>query len=513
MRYILIISWVLLSGWIFAQGSTCLEENGVSFSGRVESSTEEQLVLKVESVRDLEVGHYGQIMQRKSMGLNNSTISWGKKIAEGKILKVSNNRVTIGQLKRESQDGMLFILDHLLDVKIDEQLEVNVMVENPCLDTVSIYPGYALGCECAGVKRGEWRYFTTDDSLQRVEHYDLAGELSGPYCQYAHGKLKLAGEYKVYKRVGSWTNYYPNGSIFQQLHYDSLGRLEGAQREFDERGKLRIAIDQISAYPNPRFHYTAVDQNGVLRFSCYFSEEFALRDSLELFDEKAMRTRSLHIQGNVLCDSRYHEDGRLRAVECYDMTDSEIHWRKSDEFGMPQVDGEPSYSGLKTGSWTTYRPGGELSWQGTYQSDMPHGKWETYQNGVLVRVENYEIGERSGEWVNYATNGTVEMKCNYLAGKLNGVYLEYYPSGQLKKRSNYAFDALVTSYETYFENGQLMEQGTYGQYANAGKREGLWLSYYENGGRKEQGNYTNDQKTGTWIYWDENGKKRKEKFK
>jgi antitoxin component YwqK of YwqJK toxin-antitoxin module len=207
----------------------------------------------------------------------------------------------------------------------------------------------------------------------------------------------------------------------------------------------------------------------------------------------------------------FHESGKLASEEIYTIEAVHVQWQRKDVMGLPQIV-EPKIEGLKTGTWRTFRPSGELSWQGSYENDLKHGVFEHYQNGGLQRSENYLLDVPSGDWVWYFQAGVVERQCQYNAGKLHGKYLENYANGQLKLSAEYVFDSLVGRYESYFETGQLMESGNYGQYAQAGQRIGTWLSFYEDGRKKAQGTYLEGVKTGTWTYWDESGKKRKEKY-
>ena len=40
---------------------------------------------------------------------------------------------------------------------------------------------------------------------------------------------------------------------------------------------------------------------------------------------------------------------------------------------------------------------------------------------------------------------------------------------------------------------------------NAGKKDGTWIAWDDNGKKRFEMNYKNGEKTGTWIQWDENG--------
>ena len=51
----------------------------------------------------------------------------------------------------------------------------------------------------------------------------------------------------------------------------------------------------------------------------------------------------------------------------------------------------------------------------------------------------------------------------------------------------------------YYENGQIQQEGHF----KDGKLEGQWVSYDAQGNKKSIGEYTNGQKTGKWLFWND----------
>lgn len=51
-----------------------------------------------------------------------------------------------------------------------------------------------------------------------------------------------------------------------------------------------------------------------------------------------------------------------------------------------------------------------------------------------------------------------------------------------------------------YENGQMQQEGFF----KDGKLEGIWVSYDINGIKKSIGEYSKGQKTGKWLFWNDN---------
>jgi len=98
-------------------------------------------------------------------------------------------------------------------------------------------------------------------------------------------------------------------------------------------------------------------------------------------------------------------------------------------------------------------------------------------------VEENQNTTTSGESIEYYPNGAVKMKGNLDAdGNRNGLWVSYYDNGT--KWS-----------ESYYANG---------------KRAGHSLTFFPNGQVRYIGEYQNDEKTGTWKFYDEEGNLQKE---
>jgi antitoxin component YwqK of YwqJK toxin-antitoxin module len=83
-----------------------------------------------------------------------------------------------------------------------------------------------------------------------------------------------------------------------------------------------------------------------------------------------------------------------------------------------------------------------------------------------------------------------------------GLFQEFYPNGALKMEGKNDENGLRNGlWIAYYENGKKWSESYYVK----GKKSGHSLSFYPNGNVRYVGEYLNDEKIGTWKFYDENG--------
>lgn len=134
-------------------------------------------------------------------------------------------------------------------------------------------------------------------------------------------------------------------------------------------------------------------------------------------------------------------------------------------------------------------------------------------------------GKKQGEWVNYYKNGKIAELTNYLNDTLNGVHISYATSGKYKVIEKYNMGIRVDTFKR-FSSGKLylieyydslgIQQGEFriynddrisqiGYYMN-GKMHGEYKSYdLKTGKLKKVVHYNKGEKSGDWVYINENG--------
>jgi antitoxin component YwqK of YwqJK toxin-antitoxin module len=111
---------------------------------------------------------------------------------------------------------------------------------------------------------------------------------------------------------------------------------------------------------------------------------------------------------------------------------------------------------------------------------------------------------RDGKWTFWFENGAISAEEYYEKGTPTGTWLSFYVNGQ--QSSSIDFTTGKATY--YHDNGQKFEEGTI---TNTMQREGRWTGWYQNGKLNYEGDYTNGAKTGSWKYYEKNGKLMEEK--
>jgi antitoxin component YwqK of YwqJK toxin-antitoxin module len=65
---------------------------------------------------------------------------------------------------------------------------------------------------------------------------------SGPYLEFfPDGNVKAKGEVDGKKHLGKWLEYWANGNLKREIHYDEKGFKAGPYREYYENGNLKVS--------------------------------------------------------------------------------------------------------------------------------------------------------------------------------------------------------------------------------------------------------------------------------
>ncbi|WP_170061873.1 hypothetical protein [Hymenobacter chitinivorans] len=226
-------------------------------------------------------------------------------------------------------------------------------------------------------------------------------------------------------------------------------------------------------------------------------------------------------------------------------------WQFIDAAGCLDEAGTFSAAGLRTGTWKTYFPtgnvqlvknyddqgklhgayaeyhdNGTLAVEGSYVHGEPDGPAKVYRYcGSVSELRPYKNGEIDGENVFYYPDGKIEARATLRAGKKEGPSTAYYANGvleteyvyvggqrqgpfavyyadkTLERKGAYDKDELHGPYTDYFPNGKVYQTGTY----DHGKNVGQWREYYRNGKLSSESNYNAlGQLHGTYRDYDAN---------
>ena len=147
----------------------------------------------------------------------------------------------------------------------------------------------------------------------------------------------------------------------------------------------------------------------------------------------------------------------------------------------------------------------EITHKGRFVNRKRDGFWfKNRKNGNKEYEKNYKLGELVGKSIDYFNNGNVDMISNYNGnGLLKGDYKRYHLEGGLWVDGE--FDSLGKRTGTwlyYNEEGKLTGLSSYFK----GELYGYYEEYSSEGRIRQKGYYEKNRKVGVWFYYDTYGK-------
>lgn len=165
---------------------------------------------------------------------------------------------------------------------------------------------------------------------------------------------------------------------------------------------------------------------------------------------------------------------------------------------------------------TTYKTIEGTYLKGTLINGRRVGVWfETNKDRILLKQIHY-MDVSTAKVITYHFNTSVireEYKCKLdsISNCKNkiGDYHSFYKTGVMMQSGSFNKNGKGNGlWKYYFENGNLSQKFT----VKDGIYQGKYYSYFENKKIKSKGKYKNNEKVGTWSYYDEQGVVRKEKY-
>ncbi len=151
---------------------------------------------------------------------------------------------------------------------------------------------------------------------------------------------------------------------------------------------------------------------------------------------------------------------------------------------------------------TMYHENGKKASEGAYIDQQKDGEWRYYSNqDTLIKVENYQVGNRQGIWQTYSTSGVLLEETNYLNNKRSGLSKVYYLNGQVQLEANYVGGKTNGKSTSYYPNGKISMTGDY----HDGWRDGEWNAYDVNGKIRSTTVYKDQRLVNTYIYMYQKG--------
>lgn len=383
-----------------------------------------------------------------------------------------------------------------------------------------------------GLKHGERVEFSPDEFI--VERWDHDTLLSPVITYYPdslikkitpYSEEKLHGLEKEFNRDGiitSVTNYYRGVLLRKEFinRTDNFGFKQGNWKYFWDNGNLRLE----GTYRNDKKHgfFKYYDENGqFISIEKYENDELlADAEETKILDRKV----NYHPNGQPKIIATYHNDLPEGIRREFDTAGNIIKGYVFSH-GVLRFEGITDLNGKRQGEWREYYPTGELRWVGKYRNSLPIGEWKFYfldqtievsgkynnkgekidewiwhyPDGRTMRIENYEMGELEGPFVEYDEKEVVIAKGDYLGDEKEGEW--FYIHNHVTERGRYYDGHREGVWKMWYSDGTLASEMVYDMDIPSGK----FTLYWENGKTRLTGRYDAGEPAGTWYKYDENG--------
>lgn len=107
----------------------------------------------------------------------------------------------------------------------------------------------------------------------------------------------------------------------------------------------------------------------------------------------------------------------------------------------------------------------------------------------------------------YADGDIIQMSGSYLDKRFKtkaGVFIYYFPNGNKQSEGPYVNNNQSGEWTNWYDNGKIKDKGSFDE---NGKKEGAWSEWYKSGGIKCEGSYKEDKEVGLWTFYYRNGEK------
>jgi len=260
------------------------------------------------------------------------------------------------------------------------------------------------------------------------------------------GKEPINRYDKTNKKTETWKKFFDDGKLKEEARYKN-DLLSGYLKEYDQKGKLINATLYIDGVPQS------------------FIEELANLDiRKEYYDN-----------GNIKKEGIYDIIGKENGLFKYYNKKGKIEKTEIYKHGVLIARGLIDEEGRKQDYWEEYylEPEGQLKSKGKYKD-----------------------GKKIEDWEYYFANKQLQQKGKYLKDeKPTGLWKWYYENGSLLREENFRKGLEDGMLHEYTEEGKIITEGEFID----GLKEGPW--FYEVGDQKEIGNYKDGLKTGEWKYY------------
>lgn len=418
----------------------------------------------------------------------------------------------------------------------------------------------------AGERNGEAASFFPSGQLKE-EFSFLNDQLHGEYKTYHYnGNLALMQHYQHGLIHGETLEYHPNGEISLQGYYNDSGKEEGNWKLFHSNGRLKV--DKNYSNGLLRGEVKEYYYNGAINSNRQYNQEGKLDGISEIFDHHGRKiVEETHNDGLIVKVTTHFnrpegpiETGSPEGTFGYTVYSFDGHKISSGNFLKGESDGEFLMyhrngnirqkhfytNGLLQGQSLTFFPNGQTEQISNYVDGVLEGTVQGFlQSGQNDFTGYFEQDQWEGEWVFYYPFGGMKTKVFARNGSYQGWVTTYAVDEKPQNRMQLVDGGIIA--QVLFDNrgNEIVNQdfvkdnrflikhaqehvlaesnilgGEYNDHFTwyhpngsklstrsviLGKDEGIYQRFYYNSNLQETGYNANDQKTGDWIEYYEDG--------
>ena len=298
-------------------------------------------------------------------------------------------------------------------------------------------------------------FFENLDQESKDSPMLLNGEkYTGPIVKYyKDGTLEFKGAYKDGVKIGPWIYYHPNGKIRRKESAQPTDPVPYEVQTY--RTRSGMLYTELKGRGDDTLHYKKYHHNGRL------GQELIQKDGHRVFKKFTSRGTLYHYYNNdslvITIDTKTKQiTHKGRFVD-----------RKRDGFWFKyRKNGNKEYEknyrqGELVGKSVDYHVNGNLDLISNYNDNgFLEGEYKNYfvEGGLWVSGQYDAFGKRTGEWIYYNENGSVEKLINYRSERYHGYYEKYYDNGNLKEKGYYQHGRKVETWHYYNEEGELLRK-------------------------------------------------------
>jgi len=330
--------------------------------------------------------------------------------------------------------------------------------------------------------------------------YDTSGNII-TVLEYNYGVLKrqeLVNRMdKLGQKQGAWKEFYEDGKIKSERTFVN-GKKTGYEKTFSPAGSLA----NIEKYVGDSLQKEAPELTTKLEVRNEYYEDGSIKKTGTYLYDLAEGTHKEYSQDGKITGAKIYREGNLVGEGIIDEAGNQQGGWTEYHPGK-QVKGKGNYdNGVKIGDWIFYFPNGKVEQKGKYdKKGRPQDLWKWYyENGSLLREENYLNGKREGTLTEWNDSGKVMTRGEYIDGVKEGKW--FYEIQDYREEGVYKNDQKDGPWESYFvDNGQVRFAGKFVE----GLPDGRHSFYFHDGKLSQEGKYIMGNKEGKWEYFNPDG--------